>query len=44
MARNPKDTSVSNYHFAKMLKSFDGEFGNYLDQFVNSKGKDWTFG
>jgi hypothetical protein len=27
-----------------MLKSFDGEFGNYLDQFVNSKGKDWTFG
>lgn len=39
VARNPKDTSVSYYHFAKMLKTYDGEFGKYLDQFVNSKGK-----
>lgn len=37
VARNPKDTAVSYYHFCKLLKTFSGEFDFFLKLFVNHK-------
>ncbi|CAG2240318.1 unnamed protein product [Mytilus edulis] len=37
VARNPKDTVVSNYHFSKQLKTFDKNFNSFVKAFIRNK-------
>ncbi|XP_063402712.1 sulfotransferase 4A1-like [Mytilus trossulus] len=37
VARNPKDTVVSNYHFCKQLKTFDKNFNSFVKAFIRNK-------
>ena len=41
VARNPKDVSVSYYHYVRMLAEvhFNGNYQSFFDKFINDKGE-----